>query len=157
MKEKLDEGSVGLPPVRAPLFPPFSFAPPSPSSYLPDNFFSSLCALGRCAFLTCTKTPCRCFYHLSSAPSVARDSAPNVGWCCCSALRGVCGVLCVCVCVQVALYAAEKLLELGAIPVTFSDSSGHIFEPEVRLCVRGRVRGCVGRVGVFACVCCARE
>eukprot|EP00904_Undaria_pinnatifida_P004700 jgi/Undpi1/14230/HiC_scaffold_9.g03879.m1 len=31
---------------------------------------------------------------------------------------------------QVALYAAEKLLELGAIPVTFSDSSGHIFEPE---------------------------
>lgn len=36
-----------------------------------------------------------------------------------------------------ALYAAEKLLELGAIPVTFSDSSGHIFEPEVRsfLCV----------------------
>lgn len=31
---------------------------------------------------------------------------------------------------KVALYAAEKLLELGAIPVTFSDSSGHIFEPE---------------------------
>lgn len=34
--------------------------------------------------------------------------------------------------VKVALYAAEKLLELGGIPVTFSDSSGHVFEPEVR-------------------------
>eukprot|EP00903_Cladosiphon_okamuranus_P014475 g13427.t1 len=31
---------------------------------------------------------------------------------------------------KVALYAAEKLLELGGIPVTFSDSSGHVFEPE---------------------------
>lgn len=34
--------------------------------------------------------------------------------------------------VKVALYAAEKLLELGAIPVTFSDSSGHVYEPEAR-------------------------
>lgn len=34
--------------------------------------------------------------------------------------------------VKVALYAAEKLLELGAIPVTFGDSSGHVYEPEVR-------------------------
>ncbi|CAN0452792.1 unnamed protein product [Pylaiella littoralis] len=31
---------------------------------------------------------------------------------------------------KVALNVADKLLELGAIPVTFSDSSGHIFEPE---------------------------
>ncbi|CAM9143066.1 unnamed protein product [Sphacelaria rigidula] len=31
---------------------------------------------------------------------------------------------------KVALYAAEKLLELDAIPVTFSDSSGHVFEPK---------------------------
>lgn len=52
---------------------------------------------------------------------------------------------------QVALYAAEKLLELGAIPVTFSDSSGHIFEPEVCLRVFACVLGCVGvfRVCVF--------
>lgn len=32
---------------------------------------------------------------------------------------------------QVALHVAEKLLQLGAIPLTFSDSSGHIYEPEV--------------------------
>ncbi|CAM9367616.1 unnamed protein product [Discosporangium mesarthrocarpum] len=31
---------------------------------------------------------------------------------------------------KVALYAAEKLLELGGIPVVMSDSSGHIYEPE---------------------------
>lgn len=62
-------------------------------------------------------------------------------------------------CVQVALYAAEKLLELGAIPVTFSDSSGHIFEPEVCRCVRVFARVCVCAcvcvdccVGVFSCV-----
>lgn len=29
----------------------------------------------------------------------------------------------------VALSVAEKLLELGAIPLTFSDDSGHIYEP----------------------------
>jgi len=31
---------------------------------------------------------------------------------------------------QVALAVAEKLVELGAIPITFSDSSGHIYEPQ---------------------------
>ena len=54
---------------------------------------------------------------------------------------------------QVALYAAEKLLELGAIPVTFSDSSGHIFEPEVCACV---LRVCVA-VLVCLCECCTRR
>lgn len=33
--------------------------------------------------------------------------------------------------VQVAVHVAEKLLHFGAIPLTFSDSSGHIYEPEV--------------------------
>lgn len=33
--------------------------------------------------------------------------------------------------VQVAVHVAEKLLQFGAIPLTFSDSSGHIYEPEV--------------------------
>lgn len=31
---------------------------------------------------------------------------------------------------KVAVHVAEKLLQLGAIPLTFSDSSGHIYEPE---------------------------
>ncbi|CAM9946998.1 unnamed protein product [Ectocarpus sp. 12 AP-2014] len=31
---------------------------------------------------------------------------------------------------KVALHVAEKLLELGATPMTFTDSSGHVFEPE---------------------------
>ena len=31
---------------------------------------------------------------------------------------------------QVALAVAEKLIELGAIPITFSDTSGHILEPQ---------------------------
>ncbi|CAM9213225.1 unnamed protein product [Phaeothamnion confervicola] len=31
---------------------------------------------------------------------------------------------------KVALYAAEKLLELGAIPITLSDTSGHVLEPD---------------------------
>lgn len=35
------------------------------------------------------------------------------------------------VAVQVAVHVAEKLLQFGAIPLTFSDSSGHIYEPEV--------------------------
>lgn len=38
---------------------------------------------------------------------------------------------------QVAVHVAEKLLQLGAIPLTFSDSSGHIYEPEVS---KGRLR-----------------
>jgi glutamate dehydrogenase (NADP+) len=31
---------------------------------------------------------------------------------------------------NVAQYAVEKLLELGAIPITMSDSTGYIYEPE---------------------------
>lgn len=31
---------------------------------------------------------------------------------------------------KVAIHVAEKLLQLGAVPLTFSDSSGHIYEPE---------------------------
>ena len=31
---------------------------------------------------------------------------------------------------NVAYYAVEKLIELGAIPVTMSDSSGTVYEPE---------------------------
>jgi glutamate dehydrogenase (NADP+) len=33
---------------------------------------------------------------------------------------------------KVALHVAEKLLEYGAIPLSFTDQSGHIYEPEVR-------------------------
>jgi glutamate dehydrogenase (NADP+) len=33
---------------------------------------------------------------------------------------------------KVALAVAEKLLELGAIPLTFTDSSGQLYEPDVR-------------------------
>lgn len=32
---------------------------------------------------------------------------------------------------QVAVHVAEKLLQLGAVPLTFSDGSGHIYEPGV--------------------------
>lgn len=34
---------------------------------------------------------------------------------------------------------AEKLLQLGATPLTFSDSSGFIYEPEVRNDTEGRL------------------
>lgn len=30
-----------------------------------------------------------------------------------------------------AVHVAERLLQLGAIPLTFSDSSGHIYESDV--------------------------
>lgn len=40
---------------------------------------------------------------------------------------------------QVAVHVAEKLLQLGAIPLTFSDSSGHIYEPEVSGRIRNQV------------------
>ena len=54
-----------------------------------------------------------------------------------------------------ALYAAEKLLELGAIPLTFSDSSGHVLEPEVRQKMDHGCRFVLVRVvSVCPCSCC---
>lgn len=44
-------------------------------------------------------------------------------------------------CPQVAVHVAEKLLQLGAIPLTFSDSSGFIYEPEVRSDAKRRLDG----------------
>ena len=135
---------------------PFLSPPPRPRATSRTIFFLPCVRLDVVHSLPVPKLPADVFIicHLPQvSPETVLLTSAGV-----AVLRSAASVVfCVCVCVQVALYAAEKLLELGAIPVTFSDSSGHIFEPEVRLCVRGRVRGCVGRVGVFACVCCARE
>lgn len=54
--------------------------------------------------------------------------------------------------VQVAVHVAEKLLQFGAIPLTFSDSSGHVYEPEVSRnriedCILARVLACSVRIG----------
>lgn len=55
---------------------------------------------------------------------------------------------------QVAIHVAEKLLQLGAVPLTFSDSSGYIYEPEVRCLTFPFARVCFLRIlpHLFHCV-----